>query len=336
MSKLIVSLSPHAHGKDSVERNMYGVIIALVPALLVSFLYFGIGSAVVCASSVSACVFFEWAITKYRLKRQPTITDGSAILTGLLLGFNLPSNLPVWIVIIGALVAIGVGKMTFGGLGCNPFNPALVGRCFLLASFPAQMTSWPVAGQLLSYVDANTEATPLSIMKVAIKTGDASVLEQLPSSLSLLLGNPGLNNGAGTIGEVCALALLIGFVYMLCRKIITWHIPVSILATVFVFSGLLHLSNPIYANPVATLLSGGLMLGAIFMATDYVTSPMTHKGQLIYGVAIGFLTVVIRNWGSYPEGMSFAILIMNALTPLINTYVKPKRFGEIINKEDGK
>lgn len=336
MSKLIVSLSPHAHGKDSVERNMYGVIIALVPALLVSFLYFGIGSAVVCASSVSACVFFEWAITKYMLKRQPTITDGSAILTGLLLGFNLPSNLPVWIVIIGALVAIGVGKMTFGGLGCNPFNPALVGRCFLLASFPAQMTSWPVAGQLLSYVDANTEATPLSIMKVAIKTGDASVLEQLPSSLSLLLGNPGLNNGAGTIGEVCALALLIGFVYMLCRKIITWHIPVSILATVFVFSGLLHLSNPIYANPVATLLSGGLMLGAIFMATDYVTSPMTHKGQLIYGVAIGFLTVVIRNWGSYPEGMSFAILIMNALTPLINTYVKPKRFGEIINKEDGK
>ena len=287
-------------------------------------------------SSVAACVFFEWAITKYMLKRQPTITDGSAILTGLLLGFNLPSNLPVWIVIIGALVAIGVGKMTFGGLGCNPFNPALVGRCFLLASFPAQMTSWPVAGQLLSYVDANTEATPLSIMKVAIKTGDASVLEQLPSSLSLLLGNPGLNNGAGTIGEVCALALLIGFVYMLCRKIITWHIPVSILATVFVFSGLLHLSNPIYANPVATLLSGGLMLGAIFMATDYVTSPMTHKGQLIYGVAIGFLTVVIRNWGSYPEGMSFAILIMNALTPLINTYVKPKRFGEIINKEDGK
>ena len=336
MSKLIVSLSPHAHGTDSVERNMYGVIIALVPALLVSFLYFGIGSAVVCASSVAACVFFEWAITKYMLKRQPTITDGSAILTGLLLGFNLPSNLPVWIVIIGALVAIGVGKMTFGGLGCNPFNPALVGRCFLLASFPAQMTSWPVAGQLLSYVDANTEATPLSIMKVAIKTGDASVLEQLPSSLSLLLGNPGLNNGAGTIGEVCALALLIGFVYMLCRKIITWHIPVSILATVFVFSGLLHLSNPIYANPVATLLSGGLMLGAVFMATDYVTSPMTHKGQLIYGVAIGFLTVVIRNWGSYPEGMSFAILIMNALTPLINTYVKPKRFGEIINKEDGK
>lgn len=336
MNKLIVSLSPHAHGTDSVERNMYGVIIALVPALLVSFLYFGVGSAIVCASSVAACVFFEWAITKYMLKRQPTITDGSAILTGLLLGFNLPSNIPVWIVIIGALVAIGVGKMTFGGLGCNPFNPALVGRCFLLASFPVQMTSWPIAGQVASYVDAQTGATPLSIMKAAIKSGDASVLDKLPDSLSLLLGDPGLNNGAGAIGEVCALALLIGLAYMLWKKIITWHIPVSILATVFVFSGLLHHANPVYANPVATLLSGGLMLGAIFMATDYVTSPMTHKGQIIYGVAIGFLTVVIRNWGAYPEGMSFAILIMNAFTPLINTYVKPKRFGETVNKEGGK
>lgn len=332
MSKLIVSLSPHAHGTDSVERNMYGVIIALLPALLVSFLYFGIGSVVVCASSVAACVFFEWAITKYMLKREPSITDGSAILTGLLLGFNLPSNLPVWIVIIGALVAIGIGKMTFGGLGCNPFNPALVGRCFLLVSFPAQMTSWPVAGQLTSYVDAQTGATPLSIMKEAIKTGNPSALDRLPDSVSLLLGNPGINHGAGTIGEVCAIALLLGLVYMLWKQIITWHIPVSILATVFVFCGLLHLANPVYANPVAELLTGGLMLGAIFMATDYVTSPMTHKGQVIYGIAIGALTVIIRNWGSYPEGMSFAILIMNAFTPLINTYVKPKRFGEIMKE----
>lgn len=335
MSKLIVSLSPHAHGTDSVERNMYGVIIALLPALLVSFLYFGIGSVVVCASSVAACMFFEWAITKYIMEKEPTLTDGSAILTGLLLGFNLPSNLPVWIIIIGALVAIGIGKMTFGGLGCNPFNPALVGRCFLLVSFPAQMTSWPVAGQLTSYVDAQTGATPLSIMKEAIKSGDPTVLDRLPDSVSLLLGNPGINHGAGTIGEICALALIIGLIYMLWKKIITWHIPVSILATVFVFCGLLHVANPIYANPVAELLTGGLMLGAIFMATDYVTSPMTHKGQIIYGIAIGALTVIIRNWGSYPEGMSFAILIMNAFTPLINAYVKPKRFGEIV-KEDKK
>lgn len=335
MSKLIVSLSPHAHGTDSVERNMYGVIIALLPALLVSFLYFGIGSVVVCASSVAACMFFEWAITKYIMKKEPTLTDGSAILTGLLLGFNLPSNLPVWIIIIGALVAIGIGKMTFGGLGCNPFNPALVGRCFLLVSFPAQMTSWPVAGQLTSYVDAQTGATPLSIMKEAIKSGDPTILDRLPDSVSLLLGNPGINHGAGTIGEICALALIIGLIYMLWKKIITWHIPVSILATVFVFCGLLHVANPIYANPIAELLTGGLMLGAIFMATDYVTSPMTHKGQIIYGIAIGALTVIIRNWGSYPEGMSFAILIMNAFTPLINAYVKPKRFGEIV-KEDKK
>ena len=331
MSKLIVSLSPHAHGTDSVERNMYGVIIALIPALLVSFFYFGLGSAVVCATSVAACVFFEWAITKYIMKKQPTLTDGSAILTGLLLGFNLPSNLPVWIIIIGALVAIGIGKMSFGGLGNNPFNPALVGRCFLLISFPAQMTSWPIAGQVASYVDAQTGATPLSIMKNAIKNGDPSILNQLPDSFSLLLGNNG-NIGAGCLGEVCALALLLGLAFMLWKKIITWHIPVSIIVTVFVFSGILHLANPVYANPFAEILTGGLMLGAIFMATDYVTSPMTYKGQLIYGVAIGALTVIIRNWGAYPEGMSFAILIMNAFTPLINTYVKPKRFGEIVKE----
>ncbi len=325
-------MSPHAHGTDSVERNMYGVIIALVPALLVSFFYFGLGSLVVCATSIVSCVFFEWFINKFILKNDRlTIIDGSAVLTGLLLGFNLPSNLPIWIIVIGALVAIGVAKMTFGGLGCNIFNPALVGRCFLLISFPAQMTSWPVVGQLGSYLDATTAATPLSVMKTAIKSGDASVLNELPDSLHLLLGNNPMG-GAGTIGEVCALALLVGLAYMLWKKIITWHIPVSIIATVFVFSGLLHLANPIYADPLAVILSGGLMLGAIFMATDYVTSPMTYKGQLIYGIAIGVLTVVIRNWGSYPEGMSFAILIMNALTPLINNYVKPKRFGEVIKK----
>lgn len=239
MGKLVVSLSPHAHGNDSVERNMYGVVIALAPALLVSFLYFGLGSLIVCLTSVAACVFFEWAITKYMLKQEPTLTDGSAIVTGLLLGMNLPSNLPLWIIIIGALVAIGVGKMSFGGLGHNPFNPALVGRCFLLVSFPAQMTSWPVVGQLTKYADAVTGATPLSLMKTAIKTGDPSVLSQMPDTLHLLLGN-NPSGGAGTIGEVCALALILGLCFMLWRKIITWHIPVSIIATVFVFTGLLH------------------------------------------------------------------------------------------------
>jgi electron transport complex protein RnfD len=327
MGKLIVSLSPHAHGTDTVERNMYGVIIALIPALLVSFYFFGLGSVIVTATSVAACVFFEWAINKYILKQERlTILDGSAALTGLLLAFNLPSNLPIWIILIGALFAIGVAKMSFGGLGNNIFNPALVGRCALLVAFPAQMTTWPKVGQWDKYLDAETGATPLSIMKEAVKSGDASVLNQLPDSLSLFIGSH--PDGAGAMGEICAVALLIGLAYMLWKKIITCHIPVSILGTVFVFSGLLHLVSPAYADPLSVILSGGLMLGAIFMATDYVTSPMTPKGQIIYGIAIGFLTVVIRNWGAYPEGMSFAILIMNAFTPLINNYVKPRRFGE--------
>lgn len=323
-NKLIVSLSPHVHGGDSVTKNMYGVLIALIPAFLVSLYTFGVGALAVTLTSVAACLFFEWAITKFILKRdRVTILDGSAAITGVLLAFNLPSNFPLWMIVIGALVAIGVGKMTFGGLGCNPFNPALVGRVFLLISFPVAMTSWPVTGQLGSYIDAETGATPLALMKSAIH-GDASALSQLPDTLSLFLGN-----NPGSLGEISAVALLIGLAYMLWKKIITWHIPVSIIATVFVFSGIMHLVNPaVYAAPWVHLFTGGLMLGAIFMATDYVTSPMSHKGMLVYGVGIGFLTVVIRLFGAYPEGMSFAILIMNALTPLINNYCKPKRFGE--------
>ena len=330
--KPIISLSPHVHGGDSVSKNMYGVCIALVPALLASLWFFGLGAAIVLATSVASCVLFEWAITKFLLKRPGcTICDGSAILTGLLLGFNLPSNLPLWLIIVGALVAIGIGKMTFGGLGQNPFNPALVGRVFLLISFPVQMTSWPVAGQLTAYTDAQTAATPLFIMQNAIANGDPSELNKLPDAADMLIGQTG-----GSLGEVSALLLLIGCAFMLWRKIITWHIPVSILGTVAIFSGIMHTVNHVYAMPHIVLMSGGLILGACFMATDYVTSPMTAKGQIIYGVCIGLLTVIIRNWGAYPEGMSFAILIMNAFTPLINTYCKPTRFGEVIRKEDKK
>ena len=329
-NKLIVSLSPHVHSGDSIQKNMYGVLIALIPALIVSFIYFGLGAAIVTVTSVAACVFFEWAITKFILKKEKTtICDGSAIITGILLAFNLPSNLPVWIIIIGALVAIGVGKMSFGGLGNNPFNPALVGRVFLLISFPVQMTSWPVnTFSAMASVDGISSATPLALMKQAIH-GNADALKEIPDSLSLLLGtNP------GSLGEVSALALLIGLAYMLWKKIITWHIPVSIIVTVFVFAGIMHMVDPEkYVSPVLQLLSGGLMLGAVFMATDYVTSPMSKKGMLIYGVCIGLLTVVIRLFGAYPEGMSFAILIMNAFTPLINTYCKPKRFGEVAKKK---
>ena len=327
-NKLIVSLSPHVHSGDSVKKNMYGVLIALIPAFIVSLLFFGVGALAVTATSVAACVFFEWAIEKFIMKREKTtIGDGSAIITGVLLAFNLPSNLPVWIIIIGALVAIGVAKMSFGGLGNNPFNPALVGRVFLLISFPVQMTSWPLAGQLTAYTDAATGATPLALMKQAIY-GNTSVWEQLPDAWNLFIGNNG-----GCLGEVSAAALLLGLIYMLWRKIITWHIPVSILVTVFVCSYAMHLLDPVkYACGMVHLLSGGLMLGAIFMATDYVTSPMSHKGMIIFGVGIGFLTVVIRLFGAYPEGVSFAILIMNAFTPLINTYCKPKRFGKVAKK----
>lgn len=247
MGNLIVSLSPHAHANDSVKKNMYGVVIALLPALLASFYFFGLGSLIVCLVSVAACLFFEWAICKCFLKKEPTLLDGSALVTGLLLGMNLPSNFPLWMIIVGALVAIGVGKMTFGGLGQNPFNPALVGRCFLLVSFPTAMTTWPKAGQLMEYTDAETGATPLSLMKRAIK-GETGVLDQLPSSWDMFLGNN--PDGVGAIGEICALALLLGLCYMLWKKIITWHIPVSIICTVFVIAGLLYLAdNTVYADP---------------------------------------------------------------------------------------
>ncbi|MDL2309702.1 RnfABCDGE type electron transport complex subunit D [Parabacteroides sp. OttesenSCG-928-B22] len=313
---LYVSPSPHIHGGDSVSKNMYGVLIALVPAFLVSLYFFGVGALVVTLVSVVSCMLFEFLIQKFLMKKEPTLWDGSALLTGLLLAFNLPSNLPVWIIVIGALAAIGIGKMSFGGLGNNIFNPALVGRVFLLISFPAQMTTWPVPEVMsMNYTDVETGATILTMLKSG--SGD------LPSYTQMLIGERG-----GSLGEIGAIALLLGLIFMWVRRIISWHIPVSILGTVFLFTGILHLVNPAeFANPLVHLLSGGLLLGAIFMATDYVTSPMSKKGMLIYGVGIGILTTVIRLFGAYPEGMSFAILIMNAFTPLINTYVKPKHFG---------
>lgn len=329
-NKLFVSMSPHVHSGDSIQKNMYGVLIALIPAFVASLAFYGLGALVVTLTSVLACVFFEWAIAKFIMKNDgSSVCDGSAVITGVLLAFNLPSNLPVWIIVIGALFAIGVGKMSFGGLGGNPFNPALVGRVFLLLSFPVQMTTWPVAGQLASYVDVETAATPLAIMKGVLNGAPGMSFSQLPDSWSLFIGNNG-----GCLGEVSAIALLIGLGYMLCKRIITWHIPVSIIGTVLVFSGIMHWVNPsLYVSPLVQILSGGLLLGAIFMATDYVTSPMSKKGMLIYGVSIGVLTVVIRLFGAYPEGMSFAILIMNAFTPLINMYCKPTRFGEEVKKK---
>ncbi len=326
MSNFIVSPAPHVHSSDSVRRNMLNVIIALLPAYVVSLIAFGWGVLIVTAISVCSCVLFEYLITRYVLRQQPTIGDLSALLTGLLLAFNLPSNLPWWQVVIGAFVAIVIAKLSFGGLGQNIFNPALVGRVFLLIAFPVQMTTWPLPkGFATSYLDATTGATPLATMKNAIKAGDASLLDQLPELWDMTLGMIG-----GSFGEVSALLLLVGGIYLLCTKTITWHIPVSILLTVFGVSGLMYVCGmPGAAAPWYHLVAGGLMLGAFFMATDYVTSPMTGWGQVIYGIGIGLIVMVIRTWGAYPEGVSFAILIMNACTPLLNMYIRPKRFGEV-------
>lgn len=328
MDKLItVSPSPHYYGNEDVKKLMYGVIYALLPALLVSVYFFGIGAIIVTGISIVSCMAFEYLIQKHLLKTKPSVTDGSALVTGLLLAFNLPSNLPWWIIVIGALVAIGVGKMTFGGLGNNPFNPALVGRVFLLVSFPVQMTSWPApVVSRLRYADAETGATPLGVVKEGLEAGVpfSRLLDQIPGYLELFAGYM-----PGSLGEISAVALIAGGIFMIARKIITWHIPVSILLTVFVFTGIIWLINPYdNADPVFHLLSGGLMLGAIYMATDYVTSPMTPRGMWIFGTGIGIITVAIRLFGAYPEGVSFAILIMNAFVPLINKYVKPVRFGE--------
>lgn len=331
MNKLLtVSPSPHEYSKESTSRLMYGVVIALVPALLATIWFFGWAALLVTSVSVISCVIFEYLIQKFILKKEPSIKDGSAIVTGLLLAFCLPTNLPLGLVILGSLVAIGVGKMTFGGLGNNPFNPALVGRVFLFLSFPVQMTTWPVPkGFNTSFSDATTGATPLSVLN---ENYDKMPVDQIMSDPDLSMPGYGKlfwGEMGGSLGEIAAFALILGLAYMLIRKIITWHIPVSILLTVTVFTGILWLANPeSNADPLYHLMTGGLLLGAIYMATDYVSSPMSKKGMIIYGIGIGVLTVLIRRFGAYPEGVQFAILIMNGFTPLINNYIKPSRFGE--------
>jgi len=326
MSMLTVSGSPHIHGDDSTKKIMYGVVYALIPAMLVSVYYFGLDAIRVLLIASVACLFFEWVIQKYLIKGPLTITDGSALVTGILLAFNVPSNLPTWMIIIGALVAIGMAKMSFGGLGKNVFNPALVARVFLLISFPVQMTSWPKPQAIINgLTDAITGPTPLGIVKEGLGAGKTmgELTPELPDYMQTLMGQMG-----GSLGEVSAIALILGGIYMLIRKIITWHIPVSMLLTVVIFSGIFWGTDPQhYADPVFHLLTGGMLLGAIFMATDMVSSPMTKGGQLVYGFGIGLLTILIRMWGAYPEGVSFAILLMNAVVPLINMGFKPRRFG---------
>ena len=318
-NKFIVAPAPHMHNPHSTQSLMRDVILALLPALGFSVAVYGLSVLYVTAIAVVSCVLVEFLIQKYLIKGPVTLGNLSAVVTGILLAFNLPANIPWWIIVIGAVVAIGVAKMTFGGLGHNPFNPALVGRVFLLIAYPVQMTSFaqPVGGE---YVDAFAGATPLAALKAqAIEVGDVNLLNMFAGVMP------------GSMGEIAAAALLVGGLYMLWRRVITWHIPVAVLGSMAAFAFVVALAQgggeALYALPAFHLLAGGAMLGAIFMATDYVTSPMTPKGMIIYGVGIGVITMVIRMWGAYPEGMSFAILLMNAVTPLINKYVKPRRFG---------
>ncbi len=327
MSLLTVSGSPHVHADQSVSKIMYGVVFSLIPAMLVSFYFFGLAAILVTLTAVVSCMAFEYLIQKYLIKGPLTIFDGSAIITGVLLAFNVPANLPLPLVVIGSAVAIGMGKMTFGGLGKNPFNPALVGRVFLMISFPVQMTTYPKPEPFSTAVtDAVTGPTPLTILKDGITRGEkvSDLLAQLPEYTNLMIGNMG-----GSAGEISGIFLILGGLYMLFRKIISWHIPVAYLGSAAIFSGIFWLINPeVYIDPLFHLFSGGLMLGAIYMATDYATSPMSPKGMLIFGLGCGVLTIIIRLFGVYPEGVAFSILIMNAFVPLINRGFKPKRFGE--------
>jgi len=327
MGLFTVSGSPHVHDDQSVKKIMYGVVLSLVPAIFASFYFFGINAVLLMLTAVVSCMVIEFVVQKYLLKGPVTVFDGSAIITGILLGFNLPANLPLWMVVVGSVAAIGIGKMTFGGLGKNPFNPALVGRVFLMISFPVHMTTYPLPTPLnIQTADVVTGATPLAIFKegVARDANMTEVMANVPGYLEMLIGNIG-----GSMGETSALLLLLGGLYMLIRKIITWHIPVAYLGTVAVLSGILWLVAPQeYASPMFHLLAGGLMLGAFYMATDMVTSPMSPLGMIIFGVGCGLITIAIRLFGAYPEGVAFSILIMNAFVPIINRSTKPRVFGK--------
>ena len=326
MNKYTISGSPHVHSTENTQKIMYRVLLALVPALLVAIYYFGWYALRLTLVSVAACMLTEWLIQKFLLKGPLTINDGSAALTGLLLAFNVPANLPIWMAIVGSIFAIGIGKIAFGGLGKNPFNPALVGRVFMLVSFPTAMTTWPQASPIFEkgfFADAVTGPTPLGILK---ESGVGSLADAGNMQfIDMVLGNRG-----GAFGEMCTVALLLGAIYLIARKVIDIATPLSILLTVFVFTGICWLINPTnFIAPWYHLVYGGLILGAFFMATDMVTTPMTTQGKILFGVGVGLITVVIRLWGAYPEGVSFAILIMNAFTPLINKAFKPQVFGVV-------
>lgn len=328
MKKLLVSPAPHIYSDKNTRVLMRDVIIALAPTILVSIYFFGFSAIKLILVGVVSCMAVEFVLQKYLIKGPVTINDYSAALTGLLLALNLPPSAPWWVIFIGSIIAIGVAKISFGGLGQNIFNPALVGRVFLLISFPVIMTDWTIPDSWLRPdMDAVSGATPLAIVKEGLANG--LTLDQLFAQNDFTYWEMLFARIGGSVGEISALALLLGFGYMLIRRVIKPHIPLSILGTIIVMTGIFWMIDPAhYTDPIFNLLTGGVLMGSIFMATDYATSPMTTKGMVIYGVGIGALTVLIRYFGAYPEGISFAILIMNGVVPLLNKYVKPKRFAK--------
>lgn len=325
MDKVLVSPSPHLHAKASTDSIMMDVVIALLPAVVVSILFYGWSEILLLAVSCVGCVGLEYLIARYLMKRPELFSGTSALVTGLLLAMNLPSTSPWWMVLIGAVVAIGVAKMSFGGLGQNLFNPAITARVFLLISFPVQMTNWTLPNGFIRYADAVSGATPLGIIKEGLKSGNTipEILAQNGLSAEMVVRDIG-----GSAGEISALALLLGFCYLLVRKVVKPWITISILATIAAIAAVFHGIDPAHFTGVNfNLITGGVLLGACFMATDYVTSPMSNWGGVIYGIGIGVIVMMIRYFGSYPEGMSFAILIMNCFVPLINRAFHQKKYG---------
>lgn len=325
MDKMIVSPSPHLHAKASTASIMRDVVIALCPAIIVSILFYGWSEILVLAVSAVSCVALEWLIARYLMKRPELFSGSSALVTGLLLAMNLPATTPWWIVVVGAIVAIGIAKMSFGGLGQNIFNPAITARVFLLISFPVQMTNWTAPKGFIGGIDAVSGATPLGIIKEGLKSGQTipQVLAGNGMDVHMILRDIG-----GSAGEISALALLAGFIYLLVRKVVKPWIPLSILVTIAVVAAIFNGIDPEhFTSPNFNLMTGGVLLGALFMATDYVTSPMSNWGGVVFGVGIGLIVMMIRYFGSYPEGMSFAILIMNCFVPLINRAFHQKKYG---------
>jgi len=333
-----ISSSPHIKDVDSIPKIMYSVVIALLPAGAGATYFFGIHALWIILVSIVSALLTE-SLFQLVLKRPNTIADGSAIVTGILLAYNLPSGIPLWLPAVGAFVGIAVGKMAFGGLGYNPMNPALIGRAFLMASWPVYMTVFktiPRAGTL-SGIDAITNATPLNVLKHAREilihthghtteqiTKAAQAVSQLYSSYGTLFwGRVG-----GCLGETSAVLLLIGAAFLMYKRIIGWKIPFTYIGTVALFTWIFGGTDGLFTgNALFHILSGGLILGAFFMATDMVTTPVTFKGRLIFGTGCGIITVIIRLWGGYPEGVSYSILLMNLTTPLLDKYTKPKVFG---------